>query len=178
MISGVQIISTHVLDGRRTLVIGMGILSFLVVSVYPNVFSRMPEWAQPLVSTPLVLATLVALSLNLLFRIGIRRTVEMTVGVGAADPMRITAFIEHQTGVWGARRDVTSRVEFAVQQAIETLLGGGVATGPVKLAISFDEFVIEVVMSYRGVVLDLPMHPPSHDEIVETRADISGWQVT
>ena len=170
MISGVQIISTRVLDGRRTLVIGMGILSFLVVSVYPNVFSRMPEWAQPLVSTPLVLATLVALSLNLLFRIGIRRTVEMTVGVGPADPTRITAFIEHQAGVWGARRDVTSRVEFAVQQAIETLLGAGVATGPVKLAISFDEFVIEVVMSYQGAALDLPVHPPSHDEIVETES--------
>ena len=64
MISGVQIISTRVLDGRRTLVIGMGMMSFFVVSVYPAVFTSAPQWAQPLVTSPLVLATLVALSLN------------------------------------------------------------------------------------------------------------------
>ncbi len=133
MISGVQIISTRVLDGRRTLVIGMGILSFLVVSVYPTAFADAPQWVQPLVSTPLVLATLVALSLNLLFRIGIRRTVEMVVGSGAADPTAITGFIEHHAGVWGARRDVTSRVEFAVQQTMEMVFGSGVAAGSVRL---------------------------------------------
>jgi xanthine permease XanP len=167
MISGVQIISTRVLDGRRTLVIGMGILSFLIDAVYPNVFGGMPQWIQPLVSTPLVLATLVALSLNLLFRIGIRRRVEMTVGAGRADTQNVAGFIEHRAGVWGARRDVTSRVEFAVQQAIDLLLAEGIATGPVSLAISFDEFVIDVVIAYHGVALDLPVHPPSQDEIIE-----------
>ena len=168
MISGVQIISTRVLDGRRTLVIGMGILSFLVVSVYPTAFADAPQWVQPLVSTPLVLATLVALSLNLLFRIGIRRTVEMVVGSGAADPTAITGFIEHHAGVWGARRDVTSRVEFAVQQTMEMVFGSGVAAGSVRLAISYDEFVITVVMTYQGKLLEFPLHPPSHDEIIET----------
>ena len=74
MIGGMQIISTRVLDGRRTLVIGMGIMSFVAVSVYPAAFTSAPAWAQPLVTSPLVLATLVALTLNLVFRIGIRRT--------------------------------------------------------------------------------------------------------
>jgi xanthine permease XanP len=168
MISGVQIISTRVLDGRRTLVIGMGLLSFLVDAVDPHVFDGVPQWARPLVSTPLVLATLVALSLNLLFRIGIRRRVEMTVGAGASDPQTIIGFIEHHAGVWGARRDVTSRVEFAVQQATDLLLAGGIAAGPVSLAISFDEFVIDVVIGYQGVALELPVRAPSHDEIIET----------
>ncbi len=168
MISGVQIISTRVLDGRRTLVIGMGLLSFLVDAVAPNVFNGVPQWVRPLVSTPLVLATLVALSLNLLFRIGIRRRVEMTVGAGVSDPQAVIGFIEHHAGVWGARRDVTSRVEFAVQQAIDLLLAEGLAAGPVSLAISFDEFVIDVVIGYQGKALDLPVHAPSHDEIIET----------
>ena len=168
MISGVQIISTRVLDGRRTLVIGMGILSFLVDAVDPNVFDGVPQWARPLVSTPLVLATLVALSLNLLFRIGIRRRVEMTVGAGASDPQAVIGFIEHHAGVWGARRDVTSRVEFAVQQATDLLVAERIAAGPVRLAISFDEFVIDAVITYHGVAIDLPAHPPSHDEIIET----------
>lgn len=168
VISGVQIISTRVLDGRRTLVIGMGLLSFLVDAVDPSVFDGVPQWVRPLVSTPLVLATLVALSLNLLFRIGIRRRVEMLIGAGAANPEAVIRFIEHQAGVWGARRDVTSRVEFAVQQAADLLIADGIAAGPISLAIGFDEFVIDVVMGYRGKALDLPAHAPSHDEIIET----------
>jgi hypothetical protein len=42
--------------------------------------------------------------------------VEMTIGPGAADATQVAGFIEHHAGVWGARRDVASRVEFAVQQ--------------------------------------------------------------
>ena len=75
MISGMQIISSRVLDGRRTLVIGMGMMAFFVVSVYPAAFAGVPHWLQPLVTSPLVLATLVALFLNLVFRLGIRRKV-------------------------------------------------------------------------------------------------------
>ena len=72
MISGMQIISTRVLDGRRTLVIGMGLATFFGVTVHPSAFAGAPQWAQPIVATPLVLATLVALGLNLVFRIGIK----------------------------------------------------------------------------------------------------------
>ena len=144
----------------------MGILAFLVDAVDPDVFNGVPQWVRPLVSTLLALATLVALSLNLLFRIGIRRRVEMTVGA-EADHRTVVGFIERHAGVW-ARRDVTSRVEFAVQQAIDLLLADGIATGPVSLAISFDEFVIEVVVGYHGVALELPADAPSHDEIIET----------
>ena len=169
MISGVQIISTRVLDSRRTLVIGMGMLSFSVVSVYPMAFSDVPEWTQPLIGSPLVLATLVALALNLLFRIGIRRTVEMTIHLGAVDAAAdVAGFIEHHAGVWGARRDVTSRVEFAVHETIDAVRGSGVANGPIELKISYDEFVIDVIMIYRGLLLDFPAQPPSHEEIIGT----------
>ena len=52
---------------------------------------------------------LVALSLNLLFRIGIRRTVTATVDADAPYVQQVSDLIERQAGVWGARRDVTSR---------------------------------------------------------------------
>jgi xanthine permease XanP len=168
MISGVQIISTRVLDGRRTLVIGMGMLSFFVVSVYPTVFTNAPEWAQPLVTSPLVLATLVALSLNLLFRIGIRRTVAVSVDSGAPDADEITNFIERNAGIWGARRDVINRVEFAVQQMIDAVIAFCDARGPIRVDISYDEFVIDVVVTYDGAPLEFPAQPPTHAEILET----------
>jgi NCS2 family nucleobase:cation symporter-2 len=168
IISGVQIISTRVLDGRRTLVIGIGMMAFVVVSVYPAAFIGAPGWAYPLVTSPLVLATLVALSLNLLFRIGIRRKVEATVDSGVPDLAAISNFIERNGGMWGARRDVINRVDFAVQQTLEAVISACDAKGPIRLEVSYDEFVIEVVVTYDGAMLEFPTQPPTTAEILAT----------
>jgi NCS2 family nucleobase:cation symporter-2 len=168
MISGVQIISTRVLDGRRTLVIGMGMLSFFAVSVYPLAFASTPNWAQPLVTSPLVMATLVALSLNLLFRIGIRRNFEAWIEPRRPDVKNVTNLIERNGGVWGARRDVITRVEIAVQQTIDGIIAFCQPTGAIKLDVSFDEFKIEATITYDGAALDFPALPPTEDEIIET----------
>lgn len=167
MIGGVQIISTRVLDPRRTIVIGAGMMSFFAVSVFPKAFAGVPHWAQPLTTSPLVLATLMALSLNLLFRIGIRRSVSLAVDPEALVLDDVERFIERAAGGWGARRDVVTRVEWAVQQALSALVEHGEVRGPIKLSISYDEFDIDVRLTYEGLVLELPDRPPTHDELLE-----------
>jgi xanthine permease XanP len=168
MISGMQIISSRVLDSRRTLVVGMGMLAFIMVSVYPTAFASAPIWAQPLVTSPLVLATLVALSLNLVFRLGIRRKVEMAVDPGNANTNAISDFIERNAGLWGARRDVIDRVEFAVQQTVEAVIDACMVKDLIRLEVSYDEFDVNAVLTYTGAALEFPDQPPTHDEILET----------
>jgi len=168
MIGGVQIISTRVLDGRRTLVIGMGLMAFVAVSVYPNAFTSAPAWAQPLVTSPLVLATLTALLLNLLFRLGIRRTMATTVDPAKRNVRDLTAFVERAGGAWGARRDIISKVEFALQQTAEAVLEFANTSRPIEVEISYDEFVIEARLAYVGLPLQFPTSAPSHDEIAES----------
>ena len=172
MIGGVQIISTRVLDSRRTLVIGMGMMAFFVVSVFPSTFSGVPHWAQPLVTSPLVLATLVALALNLVFRLGIRRKVAMSVDPAAADYQEVANFVERNAAIWGARRDVVTRVEFAVQQAVEAIVDHCRPTGPVAVDISYDEFDIDVALTYPGRPLELTGQLPTQDEILETEEGV------
>jgi xanthine permease XanP len=168
MIGGVQIISSRVLDSRRTLVIGMGMMAFFVVSVEPTTFAGAPGWAQPLVNSPLVLATLTALSLNLAFRIGIRRKVATAVDPKAPDYQEIVNFVERNAAIWGARRDVVSRVEFAVQQAVEAIVEHCRVSGPIAFEIGYDEFDIDVALSYSGLPLDLTGKLPTQEEIVES----------
>jgi xanthine permease XanP len=168
MISGIQIISTRVLDPRRTLVIGAGLMGFFMVTMFPAAFTGVPGWAQPLVTSPLVLATLVALSLNLLFRIGIKRKVDLSIDPKALELSEIANFIERAAGNWGARRDVVNRVQFVVQQAAEAIVDFCQVTGPISLALSYDEFDIEAKLAYNGVPLDLPEWPPSQDELLES----------
>jgi len=168
MISGLQIISTRVLDGRRTLVIGLGLATFFGVTVHPSAFAGAPQWAQPIVATPLVLATLVALGLNLVFRIGIKRRVSMTIDAGAPALSAVTAFIERSAGGWGARRDVTNRIEFAVQQTLEAIIAYCGAKGPIRLDLSFDEFVINADIIYDGKPMEFPVQPPGKEELFDS----------
>ena len=168
MISGLQIISTRVLDGRRTLVIGLGLATFFGVTVHPSAFAGAPQWAQPIVATPLVLATLVALGLNLVFRIGIKRRVSMTIDAGAPALSDVTAFIERSAGGWGARRDVTNRIEFAVQQTLEAIIAYCGAKGPIRLDLSFDEFVINADIIYDGKPMEFPVQPPGKEELFDS----------
>ncbi|HZL59544.1 MAG TPA: solute carrier family 23 protein [Stellaceae bacterium] len=166
MIGGVQIISSRILDQRRTLVVGMGMMAFVVVSVFPAAFAAAPAWAQPLVTSPLVLATLVALFLNLVFRLGIRRTVTLEIPPKAADFQAISAFIERNGGVWGARRDVITRVQFAAQQATEAVVDFCRPAGPIQLAVSYDEFDIDARLSYAGMPFALAERAPSQEEML------------
>jgi xanthine permease XanP len=168
MISGIQIISTRVLDSRRTLVIGMGMMAFFVVSLFPSTFAGVPHWAQPLVNSPLVLATLVALALNLVFRLGIRRKVTTTIDPPAADYQEVANFVERNAAIWGARRDVVTRVEFAAQQAAEAVVEHCGAVGPIAFEIGYDEFDIDMSLTYRGIPLQLTGAMPTHEEILES----------
>jgi xanthine permease XanP len=146
----------------------MGMMAFIMVSVFPGAFAGAPQWAQPLVTSPLVLATLVALTLNLLFRLGIRRKVERSVDPRAPDVKGISDFIERNAGIWGARRDVITRVEFAVQQTVEAIVDACDVKGLIKLEVSYDEFVIDAIVTYVGAPLEFPAQPPSKEEILET----------
>ncbi|HZO46970.1 MAG TPA: solute carrier family 23 protein [Xanthobacteraceae bacterium] len=167
-IGGIQIISTRVLDSRRTLVVGMGMMTFFVVSIFPNVFSAAPIWAQPPLASPLVLATLVALILNLVFRLGIRRKVSMSVDPATVDYQEVANFVQRNAAIWGARRDVVARVEFAVQQAAEAVIEYCRPTGPIAIEIGYDEFDIDVTLTYPGIPLELTAVLPTQDEILES----------
>jgi xanthine permease XanP len=167
MLSGVQIISSRVIDARRTLVIGAGLLTFLLVAVFPRTFAGAPYWLQPVVGSPLVLATIVALALNLVFRIGIKRSAEMRIAPAALQLDEVENFIELNAGGWGARRDVIARVKLALQQAIEAVIEYWDRKHSISLVMTYDELDIGAKLIYGGERLELPDAPLSKDQILE-----------
>jgi xanthine permease XanP len=82
-------------------------------------------------------------------------------------PADLECFIERAGGGWGARRDVITRVEWAVQQALDALVQHGRIVGPIELLISYDEFDIDARIAYAGTMLELPERPPTHDELLD-----------
>jgi xanthine permease XanP len=171
IISGLQTITSRMLDARRTIVIGLSIASGIAAEIIPSFATDIPPAIEPIVSSSIVLGTLAALLLNGLFRIGQRQRVTLALDPKAADPVaEVNEFFDDAGRRWGARPDVMVRVAFGINQAVETIREHCDPQGAIVIEGHFDEFNLDVKISYRGAQLELPEQRPSGREIMETEA--------
>ena len=166
LINGLQIITSRLLDARRTFVIGLAFMAAMAIELYPAFFSALPTATSVFFSSSLVLGTVTALLLNLVFRLGVRKTQKLVVDPQRVDPAAIETFMETHGAAWGSRRDVIDRAGFDLVQSIETIVDSGVASGPLEIEASFDEFSLDLRVSYDGPPLELPEVRPSNEEIM------------
>ena len=171
LISGLQTISSRMLDARRTIVIGLGIASGVAAEIIPSFASDIPNTLQPIVGSSIVLGTITALLLNGVFRIGQRQSVAFVLDPAAADAVaEVNEFFGAAGRGWGARPDVMVRVAFAINQAVEAVREHCEPQGPIAIEARFDEFNLDVRIGYRGEALEFPDERPSGREIIETEA--------
>jgi xanthine permease XanP len=118
----------------------------------------------------LVFSTLIALLLNLLFRLGVKKTVELVIGPNTVDPKKIDVedFLRKQGATWGARPEVITRAIFGVNQLVEAVAENCWSRGPLTIEASFDEFSLDVRLMYTGDMLEFPDRRPSEHDIIET----------
>jgi NCS2 family nucleobase:cation symporter-2 len=73
IISGIQIIQSCKLDTRKTFVIGLSFIFGLSAIILPDLYSRLPSWLNPIFSSSLTLASILAIILNQIFNIGAKK---------------------------------------------------------------------------------------------------------
>ena len=168
MINGLQVMSSRMLDARRTLVVGLAIVAGTAVEVFPTLSATAPEAARPLIGSSLVFSTVIALLLNFLFRIGVKQTATFKVDGAPVQAEKLEQFMETNGAAWGARRDVIDRAKFNLAQSLEVIVDSCEPRGPVEVAASFDEFNLDLRVSYVGPPIELPERRPSNEEIMES----------
>jgi xanthine permease XanP len=169
LISGLQTITSRMLDARRTLVIGLAIAAGIAAEIIPSYAGAIPAAIEPIVSSSIVLGTITALLLNGLFLVGQRQRVTFAVAPELEDAnAQVEEFFDDAGRRWGARPDVMVRVAFGIKQAIETIREHCDPQGPVDIEARFDEFNLDVRITYRGAPLEFPDQRPSGREIIET----------
>lgn len=141
-------------------------MAAMAIELYPAFFSTLPSGVTVFFGSSLVLGTVTALALNLVFRLGVRRTQKLVVDPRTVDPDAIETFMETQGAAWGARRDVIDRAGLDLQQSIETIVDACAPAGPLEIEASFDEFNLELRVSYDGPPLELPERRPTNEEIM------------
>jgi xanthine permease XanP len=168
LINGVQIITARLLDSRRIFVVGLSLTLSLSRNIFPEHYRTLPEFFQPFVASDLVVALLVAMLLNAIFRIGVRRRQSLSVMFGAGTFETVRAFFEQNGRTWGARRDVIDRAAYGCYQAIEVVADYCALDGPIEIEATFDEFDFTISLSYTGEMLECPVRRPTEQEILES----------
>jgi xanthine permease XanP len=168
LINGLQVLTSRLFDARRTLVIGSALIVGVSIEAFPGIAAAAPPSIAPIIGSSMVAATVAALALNLVFRIGVRKTARLTLEHGEVDHQKIQDFFETQAAVWGARPDVAKRATFGVLQLIDVVVEEFWTGGPITIEASFDEFNLDVRVVYQGHPPPLPDRRPTNDEIMES----------
>lgn len=168
LINGIQTVTSRMLDSRKTFVVGLTIIGALAVEMFPQMADHLPEMLKPIVGSSLVFGTVLAFMLNLIFRIGIRQKVLLQFDTSSASSTELNDFLEANGAKWGARQDIVNRAKFALRQVVEVIADYCEVQQPVRVEASFDEFNLDLAVSYQGTLLELPEQRPSDAEIRDT----------
>lgn len=167
MVSGMDLILSRMLSERRIFTVGLSILLGLSVVLLPGVYDNLPPWLAPLFHSELAVAALTAIGLNFLFRIGIAQQASLAVPAQSEVYEFAREFLERQGDLWGARRDVIGRAVHAAAETLETLREHGLADDRIQLGARFDEFNLDLLISWRGQPLETPTERPDLDAIMD-----------
>jgi len=164
ILGGLQVMTSRMLDVRRTFAVGIAMIFGLSVDMVPGLYEHVPAVLQPLFSSALSLATVLGVTLNLLFRIGVAKTQTMQLSPDSDNLDTILTFMEEQGGSWGMRKEVEERAAEAIYETVVSLRELQV-TSPVNVRVRFDEFKLEVDLAYEGNPIQLPEAPPTAEEL-------------
>ena len=168
IVAGLQIVTSRMLDSRKIFIVGISLIAGLSVYIAPEAYGQVPNLLEPLVGSALALCTTVALTLNLLFRIGISKRALLVLRTGPDATEGVRRFTEDEGGKWGARSDVIYRVTGALTEFMEAASELELVQDDVKISLSFDETEIVADIRYRGEPLALPTRRPSEAELLES----------
>lgn len=173
ILAGIQIITTRMLDARKTFVIGTSFILGLSVFLFPQAYRQVHPLLQPIFSSALSLSTISVVVLNLIFRLGIAKRQALTVSPGDRDALeKLSTFILRQGAAWGARREVIKLAESVMVEFMEFLAGLKLAEGPIEADVRFDEMRLEVGFNYQGRLPDFQSQPPSQADLLEDEAAV------
>lgn len=179
IVSGAHITMSRMMDDRRTAMIGLALIAGLGVEIVPDLFHAAPAVMHPLLSSPLAVTAVTAIALNLLFRLGIAQKAELVYLSGRDDSQTVFSFLERAGGAWGARKEVMKKASMALNECIE-LLQGEARTESFSITALYDEYSVELLLTYAGRAPVLSSEKPSPEHILDDEhgnASLAGYLI-
>ena len=180
IVSGLQLVMSRMLDARKIFVVGAAISAGLSVDMLPQLYVAAPAALQSFTTSSFAFSTVVAVVLNLIFRIGISRraTLELTPGIDSAKA--VLRFLNDQGAAWGARADVVKRATDALTEFVDVAAPMDRVGNKIRINARYDQLHLDLFLLYGGEPIDLPLTPPRPDAIddsADVLRQLSGYMI-
>ena len=175
VVSGAELALSRMLSPRRSLVIGLSVGAGILLQSVPALTTRFAGTAIEHVLAPMTFATIVAIILNIIMRIGIRQK-ETYSFTGAEDSARSDEILSEVGERWGLHRQTSARAAAAMSEMLELI--GGINEGPITNTISYDELLLTFTFKYQGRFIAVPETRPNAEDLIEQEdgmLQMSGW---
>ncbi len=172
-LSGLQVMASRLIDNRKTLALGIGLIlgiSYepLMASfqqIYPNVLKH-------LLFSSVSLGTFSAVLLSILFQYKNHTKEKRSFNTKHSSLDDVIIYLEKQGRRWGARAEVVHKAEYATWQAFEILVENGLINeqanhdNKIDIHTLFNEYTFTVILNYTGQILPLTTHRPTHEDFL------------
>jgi xanthine permease XanP len=165
MLGGLQVMTARMLDARRIFAVGIAFVFGLSVEIAPELYRNVPELVRPVFASSTALATVIAVLLNLLFRIGVAKQGRLQLTHGQDNLDAIGHFMDQHGSAWGMRQEVVSRATDAIYEFVTNAGNLDLRSQVMTLTAEFDEFHLDVEIEYEGAPIELRNTMPSVEEL-------------
>jgi NCS2 family nucleobase:cation symporter-2 len=149
----------------------------LSAGLLPHLYANVPAVLKPIVTSPVSFSALLALVLNYLMQMGNTKRTQFTL---SADEDNYDAIRNSllQFGESVAARKETIALATEVMHHVMESLATGLVSGPVTITAAFDEYNLELDVSYQGLPIELVKTRPDRHTLLNDPtglAKLSGW---
>jgi len=175
MISGgVQIMTSRNLDSRMTYVIGISLILGIGRKVFSDYFQRFPEDLRLLTDTVLSLALISAVALNLIFRLGIKRTQVFVFDKTTKTSEPLRKYLKSHEKEWHLDDELIKHIDTSTESMVRHVEDVHLIDGPIEVEVSYDEVKVEIKMEYRGTVATVRNVGTLRKHFAQEEAFVSG----
>jgi xanthine permease XanP len=178
IVSGAELALARMMSARRMLVVGLSVAGGVAVQATPEIAAQGPESLMIILESPLVVASLLAIGINAIMRIGIARTERIVIDEGAGRHDQVADKLDEWGEVWGLSRTTVLQATAAVNQLVEAI--EDVKEGEAILEARHDEVNLDIRILYKGQAMVFPDKAPTADELMNDADGVSrmaGWLV-
>lgn len=165
ILGGLQVMTARMLDARRILTVGIALVFGLSVEIAPELYRNVPEILRPVFASSTALATVIAVLMNLLLRIGLSKQARLELIQTEDNLDKISRFMEENGAIWGMRREVVTRATDAIYEFVTNAGDLSLRSTNIEVTAEFDEFRLDVDIAYDGEAPKLSQEPPTLEEL-------------
>ncbi|MEO1002404.1 MAG: solute carrier family 23 protein [Cyanobacteria bacterium J06638_7] len=152
LVGGMEIAFRRPVAIRETFTIGIALILAVGSVIYPGFFKALPAWSQPITASPIAMATIAAVGLNLLFLLGRRRSSQLDLSLddAPASNRQLSQFLLARTKAWKLPAEDGERILSSLQDLIDQILVSNANTGPIALSLAYDDYDVTAELRYEG----------------------------